>query len=67
MEVRKFFKLLEYTFTGKTFPMEKLRRKETTSIVKNSDNFEDPTDKDAREQERLKDVPAAPKPETIYY
>jgi len=67
VEVRKFFKLLEYTFKGKQFPMEKLRRNETANIMLNSKDFEDPQKMASKEEIRLKDSKVHPGPSNLFY
>ena len=60
MEIRKLFKLLEYTLQGKQVRLEKMRRKETANIMVNSDKFEDPKVVADRESIRLKNRPTVP-------
>lgn len=58
--IRKLFKLLEYTFQGIQFPLEKMRRKETANASLNSETFEDPVEENKREEIRLKDAAIHP-------
>lgn len=60
MDPRRFFKMLEYTFTGKVMPLETLRRKETSCASISSKNFVDPADKVADEAKRLENSPVHP-------
>lgn len=67
MEVRKFFKFLEYTLQGKQFPMEKIQRSETSCISLSSENFTDPADTAELESKRLQDSTVHPGPSNLYY
>ncbi len=67
MEIRKLFKLLEFTLQGKQFPLEKMRRKETANSSVNSESFIDPHDVTESEAIRLKDSPINDHDPNLFY
>ncbi len=57
MEVRKVFKLIEYTLNRKQMPLEVLKRNETAYAVVSSPNFVDPAKTAGKEAKRLENEP----------